>query len=91
MSVNFVSYLLISFFLLIRCELHAQIVILPVLNSNNDQKMSSGNELKGDLAAKINFPVYGVEMLTDRHFVVAGGGGAAKTGVFNGFVCSIIT
>ena len=53
--------------------------------------MSSGNELKGDLAAKINFPVYGVEMLTDRHFVVAGGGGAAKTGVFNGFVCSIIT
>lgn len=53
--------------------------------------MSSGNELKGDLAAKINFPVYGVEMLTDRHFVVAGGGGAAKTGVFNGFVCSITT
>jgi hypothetical protein len=28
-----------------------------------------------------------VEMLTDRHFVVAGGGGAAKTGVSNGFVC----
>jgi prolactin regulatory element-binding protein len=36
----------------------------------------------------VNFPLYAVEMLTDRHFIVAGGGGAAKTGVSNGFVCS---
>lgn len=49
--------------------------------------MSSVQEIKkGDLAAKINFPLYGVKMLTERHFVVAGGGGAARTGVSNGFV-----
>lgn len=50
--------------------------------------MGSAQELRGDPAAKVNFPLYAVEMLTDRHFVVAGGGGAAKTGVSNGFVCS---
>jgi len=50
--------------------------------------MGSVQELRGDPAAKVNFPLYAVEMLTDRHFVVAGGGGAAKTGVSNGFVCS---
>lgn len=44
-------------------------------------------DLRGDPAAKVNFPLYAIEMLTDRHFVVAGGGGAAKTGVSNGFVC----
>lgn len=48
--------------------------------------MSSQPDPKGDLAAKVNFPLYAVKMLTDRHFVVAGGGGAAKTGVANGFV-----
>jgi len=47
--------------------------------------MSSSYENKGDLAAKVNFPLYAIKMLTDRHFVVAGGGGAAKTGVANGF------
>ena len=52
-------------------------------------KMSSPNEIKGDLAAKVNFPLYAVKMLTDRHFVVAGGGGAARTGVANGFVISV--
>lgn len=50
--------------------------------------MGSTKELRGDPAAKVNFPLYAVEMLTDRHFIVAGGGGAAKTGVSNGFVCS---
>lgn len=49
--------------------------------------MSSKEELRGDPAAKVNFPLYAVEMLTERHFVVAGGGGEAKTGVPNGFVC----
>lgn len=48
--------------------------------------MSSPKESRGDPAAKVNFPLYAVEMVTDRHFVVAGGGGAAKTGVYNGFV-----
>lgn len=52
--------------------------------------MASKSESRGDLAAKVNFPLYGVEMLTDRHFVVAGGGGPAKTGVSNGFVWTSI-
>nr|SVE72997.1 EOG090X07XQ [Ceriodaphnia reticulata] len=53
--------------------------------------MSTSNELRGDLAAKVNFPLYGIDMLTDRHFVVAGGGGAAKTGVSNGFAIYQLT
>nr|SVE85556.1 EOG090X07XQ [Daphnia pulicaria] len=53
--------------------------------------MGSAQELRGDPAAKVNFPLYAVEMLTDRHFVVAGGGGAAKTGVSNGFATYQLT
>ena len=29
--------------------------------------MGSTKELRGDPAAKVNFPLYAVEMLTDRH------------------------
>ena len=50
------------------------------------KKMGSSQEGRGDLAAKVNYPLYAIRMLTDRHFIVAGGGGAAKTGVKNGFV-----
>lgn len=38
------------------------------------------------LLARVNFPLYAVDMLTSRHVLVAGGGGASKTGVANGFV-----
>lgn len=38
------------------------------------------------LLARVNFPLYSVEMLTSRHILVSGGGGSAKTGVANGFV-----
>lgn len=41
---------------------------------------------KDGLLARVNFPLYSVEMLTSRHVLVAGGGGSAKTGVANGFV-----
>lgn len=41
------------------------------------------------LLARVNFPLYSVEMLTNRHCLVAGGGGSAKTGVANGFVSNI--
>ncbi|XP_037047161.1 prolactin regulatory element-binding protein [Bradysia coprophila] len=37
------------------------------------------------LLARVNFPLYTVEMLTNRHCLVAGGGGSSKTGVANGF------
>lgn len=42
--------------------------------------------LQEGLLARVNFPLYSVEMLTSRHVLVAGGGGSAKTGVANGFV-----
>lgn len=38
------------------------------------------------LLARVNFPLYSVEMVTSRHVLVAGGGGSSKTGVANGFV-----
>ncbi|CAH0394346.1 unnamed protein product [Bemisia tabaci] len=37
------------------------------------------------LLARVNFPLFTVQMLTSRHVLVAGGGGSAKTGVANGF------
>lgn len=43
------------------------------------------------LLARVNFPLYSVEMITSRHCLVAGGGGSAKTGVANGFVCVLFT
>lgn len=40
------------------------------------------------LLARVNFPLYTVEMISSRFCLVAGGGGSAKTGVANGFVSS---
>uniref|UniRef100_T1JHF1 Prolactin regulatory element-binding protein n=1 Tax=Strigamia maritima TaxID=126957 RepID=T1JHF1_STRMM len=37
----------------------------------------------GELLAKVNFPPYTVKMLTDRHVLIAGGGGKSKTGISN--------
>lgn len=41
---------------------------------------------KDGLLARVNFPLYTLQMLTSRHILVAGGGGSSKTGVANGFV-----
>ncbi|KAG8228405.1 hypothetical protein J437_LFUL003878 [Ladona fulva] len=38
-----------------------------------------------ELLARVNFPLYTLQMLTNRHILVAGGGGSSKTGVANGF------
>lgn len=35
--------------------------------------------------ARVNFPLYTVQMVTNRHILVGGGGGSSKTGVANGF------
>ncbi|XP_022918698.1 guanine nucleotide-exchange factor SEC12 [Onthophagus taurus] len=40
---------------------------------------------KDGLLARVNFPLYTVQMLTSRHVLVGGGGGSSKTGVANGF------
>lgn len=37
------------------------------------------------LLAKVDFPLYTLQTLTNRHVLVAGGGGASNTGVANGF------
>lgn len=39
-----------------------------------------------DILARVNFPLYSVQLLTPRHVIVGGGGGTSKTGVANGFV-----
>jgi len=38
-----------------------------------------------ELLCRVNFPLYQAMMISPRHLLVGGGGGAAKTGVFNGF------
>lgn len=38
------------------------------------------------LLARVDFPLYALQTLTNRHILVAGGGGASNTGVANGFV-----
>ncbi|XP_035738102.1 prolactin regulatory element-binding protein-like [Vespa mandarinia] len=40
---------------------------------------------KAGLLARVNFPLYTLQMLTSRHILVGGGGGSSKTGVANGF------
>jgi len=47
--------------------------------------MSPTRKPNDGLLARVNFPLYSVEMLTSRHVLVAGGGGSSKTGVANGF------
>lgn len=47
--------------------------------------MSSKRRNKKDIIARVNFPLYTVQMLTSRHVIVGGGGGTSKTGVQNGF------
>lgn len=50
------------------------------------RKMASA---KGGLLARSDFPLYAVKALDERHFLVAGGGGAAKTGIANAIVRNI--
>ncbi|KAL1458415.1 hypothetical protein WDU94_008571 [Cyamophila willieti] len=40
---------------------------------------------EGVVLAKVNFPLYTIQMVTSHHILVGGGGGSAKTGVANGF------
>ncbi|XP_018315218.1 prolactin regulatory element-binding protein [Mycetomoellerius zeteki] len=45
----------------------------------------SSRRNKGGLLARVNFPLYTLQMLTSRHILVGGGGGSSKTGIANGF------
>lgn len=53
--------------------------------------MAPARRNKDSLLARVNFPLYTLQMLTSRHILVAGGGGSAKTGVANGFVGTPLT
>lgn len=48
--------------------------------------MSRNRKSIEDILARVNFPLYTVQLLTPRHVIVGGGGGTSKTGVANGFV-----
>ena len=41
---------------------------------------------KAETIANSDFPLYSVRMVGNKHFLVAGGGGQAKTGISNAFV-----
>ena len=41
---------------------------------------------KGVLLAHTDFPLYVIQSLDDKHFIVGGGGGQAKTGIPNAIV-----
>jgi prolactin regulatory element-binding protein len=47
--------------------------------------MAPSRKYIDDILARLNFPLYTVQMLTNRHVIVGGGGGSSKTGVANGF------
>lgn len=51
----------------------------------------SAESSQADLFARVDFPLYSVAMISPRHLLVAGGGGAANTGVKNGFEIFEIT
>ena len=48
------------------------------------------SKMSGTLVDTTNFPIYAVNVLDENHFVVAGGGGASKTGIPNAFVSNEI-
>ena len=37
----------------------------------------------GEVLARFDFPLYTLQFIDDKHFLVAGGGGGAKTGIPN--------
>ena len=39
-----------------------------------------------ELLCQVKFPLYNAMLVSSRHIMLGGGGGAAKTGVHNGFV-----
>ena len=45
--------------------------------------MFSSEKNIGQLLVKVNYPIYVCKVLTERHILVAGGGGQAKTGISN--------
>ncbi|XP_044266804.1 prolactin regulatory element-binding protein [Tribolium madens] len=47
--------------------------------------MAPSRKYIDNILARLNFPLYTVQMLTNRHVIVGGGGGSSKTGVANGF------
>jgi prolactin regulatory element-binding protein len=53
--------------------------------------MAPSRKYIDDILARLNFPLYTVQMLTNRHVIVGGGGGSSKTGVANGFVSETVT
>ena len=42
---------------------------------------------KGTSVLRTPYPLYAINCIDDKHFVVAGGGGKAKTGITNSIVC----
>ena len=53
--------------------------------------MAPSRKNKEGLLARVNFPLYTLQMLTSRHVLVAGGGGSSNTGVANGFVSEMFS
>lgn len=46
--------------------------------------MSGESEMKKcSLLARVNYPLYSVKTISERHILVAGGGGQSKTGIAN--------
>lgn len=50
---------------------------------------TSAAPLQGDAVGKTDYPAYTIKAVDGKSFVVAGGGGAAKTGVINRLVSGI--
>ena len=48
-----------------------------------NSKMSDSNGNKPVLLARLDFPPYCMKVVSERHILVAGGGGSSKTGVPN--------
>lgn len=47
--------------------------------------MSESDNQQACLLARVNFPLYCIKAITERHILVGGGGGISKTGISNPF------
>lgn len=59
--------------------------MVPAVNSSSGAKSKDKSKLIG----RVNFPLCTIDVVSERHVFVAGGGGRAKTGVPNKMVRKI--
>lgn len=74
---------LVSVYLLVTRTIPQVSSSLGSLGPQTVSNMSDSNGSKPVLLARLDFPPYCMKVISERHILIAGGGGSSKTGVPN--------